>query len=98
MALRTMSLNVTQVFFCSPSSKPLLFRQPLTSDYLGSHLRAHIFDSLSDREVNLNLIRGDLASEDSEKYILKDENNQLMAWQISGALEHWRGMWTLHPH
>jgi hypothetical protein len=78
----------TQVFFCSPSTKPLSFRSPSETDYAGSHLRAMIFDTLQEREVDLKLIRGD--AKDGETWILRDTNNRLMDWQRDDALGHWR--------
>jgi hypothetical protein len=77
-----------QVFFCSPSTKPLSFRSPVETDYGGSHLRAMVFDSLSEREVDMKLIRGD--TKDGENWVLNDTSNRLMDWQKSEALEHWR--------
>jgi hypothetical protein len=77
-----------QVFFCSPSTKPLSFRSPTEKDYAGSHLRARVFDSLGEREVDTKLIRGD--SKDGEKWVLDDSNNRLMDWQKTEALEHWQ--------
>ncbi len=81
--------SMVQVFFCSPSTKPLSFRSPTESDYAGSHLRAMIFDTLQKREVDMSLIRGD--TKDGEKWVLNDTSNRLMDWQKSEALEHWRG-------
>jgi hypothetical protein len=78
-----------QVFFCSPSTKPLSFRSPVETDYAGSHLRARIFDTLWEREVDTKLIRGD--TKDGEKWVLNDTSNRLVDWQKSEALEHWRG-------
>ena len=80
-----------QVFFCSPSTKPLVFRSPTEADYSNSHLRAAIFDTLQEREVDLKHIRGD--TRDGDAWVLRDAKNQLAAWQQDGALEHWRGGW-----
>ncbi|TFY78516.1 hypothetical protein EWM64_g5497 [Hericium alpestre] len=88
---------INMVFFCSPSTKPLTFRTPKESDYLGSHLRAHVFDTLAEREVDVKLIRGELDVEDEEKWLLTDGNNKLGAWQKEGALEHWTVMRKILP-
>ena len=85
--------SIMQVFFCSPSTKPLVFRPPVEMDYAGSHLRTMIFDTLQRREVDMKLIRGD--TKDGEKWVLDDTSNRLMDWQKSDALEHWRGMCLL---
>jgi hypothetical protein len=77
-----------QVFFCSPSTKPLSFRSPAETDYAGSYLRAAVFNTLSEREVDTKLIRGD--TKDGEKWVLNYTSNRLMEWQKSEALEHWR--------
>ena len=82
-----------QVFFCSPSTKPLFFRSPTETDYGGSHLRAMIFDSLREREVDLRLIRGD--TKNGDNWVLNDTSNRLMEWQKNEALEHWRCTWFL---
>ncbi len=79
---------MVQVFFCSPSTKPLSFRSPTETDYAGSPLRAMIFDTLQKREVDMKLIRRD--TKDGEYWVLNDTNNRLMDWQKSEALEHWR--------
>jgi hypothetical protein len=60
-------------------------------DYAGSHLRAMVFGTLQEREVDMKLIRGDTASGDN--LVLNDASNRLMDWQKSEALEHWRGTW-----
>ena len=85
--------SVMQVFFCSPSTKRLSFRSPTETDYAGSHLRAMIFGTLLEREVDMKLIRGDTASGDN--WVLSDDSNRLMDWQKSEALEHWRCTWLL---
>ncbi|KAA1466507.1 hypothetical protein DENSPDRAFT_831357 [Dentipellis sp. KUC8613] len=87
---------INMVYFCSPSTKPLEFRKPRESDFLGSHLRAHVFETLADREVDFKLIRGE-SEEDGEKYVLKDQNNKLNAWQADGALDHWKVMRSILP-
>jgi hypothetical protein len=92
LQIEILSFNM-QVFFCSPSTKPLSFRSPTETDYSGSHLRAMIFDTLQKREVDMKLIRGDTM--DGEKLVLTDTSNRLMDWQKSEALEHWRGMCLL---
>jgi hypothetical protein len=86
---------VNLVFFCSPSTKPLSFRSPVETDYAGSHLRARIFGTLLEREVDMKLIRGD--TKDGEKWVLNDTSNRLMDWQKSETLEHWRVMRSTFP-
>ncbi|KAI0307094.1 hypothetical protein B0F90DRAFT_1813906 [Multifurca ochricompacta] len=86
---------VNLVFFCSPSTKPLSFRSPSEADYAGSHLRAMIFGTLREREVDPKLIRGD--TKDGNTWVLSDANNQLIAWQKDGALEHWSLMRKIFP-
>ncbi|KAI0254761.1 hypothetical protein BJV78DRAFT_1182797 [Lactifluus subvellereus] len=86
---------VNLVFFCSPSTKPLSFRSPSEMDYAGSHIRAMIFDTLQEREVDMKLIRGD--AKDGETWVLSDTNNRLMEWQKGEALGHWRLMRSIFP-
>ncbi|KAF8272063.1 hypothetical protein EI94DRAFT_1718915 [Lactarius quietus] len=86
---------VNLVFFCSPSTKPLVFRPPTETDYSNSHLRAAIFDTLQEREVDLKHIRGDTT--DGDAWVLSDTKNQLAVWQQDGALEHWRVMQSVFP-
>ncbi|KAI9467085.1 hypothetical protein BJY52DRAFT_1236380 [Lactarius psammicola] len=86
---------VNLVFFCSPSTKPLFFRSPTETDYSNSYLRAAIFDTLQEREVDLKHIRGD--TKDGDALVLSDTNNQLAVWQQDGALEHWRLMQSIFP-
>lgn len=78
---------VNLVLFCTLSSSPLTFRQPKSSDYLGSYLRKYVFESLAEREVNLASIR-----EPNEKYILTDKNNSLGKLQEQQGAHHWEGM------
>jgi hypothetical protein len=85
--------SMMQVFFCSPSTKRLSFRSPTEMDYAGSHLRAMVFGTLREREVDTKLIRGDTASGDN--LVLNDTSNRLMDWQKSEALEHWRRTWLV---
>jgi hypothetical protein len=84
---------MVQVFFCSPSTKPLSFRSPTETDYAGSYLRAKVFDTLREREVDMKLIRGDIINEDN--WVLNDTSNRLNEWQKSDALDHWRRTWLL---
>ena len=62
-------------------------------DYAGSHIRAMIFDTLQEREVDLKLIRGDV--KDGETWVISDTNNRLMEWQKGEALGHWRCTYLL---
>lgn len=86
---------VNLVFFCSPSTKPLVFRSPTETDYSNSHLRAATFDTLQEHEVDLKHIRGDTM--DGDAWVLSDTKNQLAVWQQDGALEHWRVMQSIFP-
>jgi hypothetical protein len=76
-----------QVFFCTLSKVPLTFRRARRQDYLGSPLRRHILDTLSQREVRLDLIR--TTSGDGNRYILTDEHNPLGKLQDQQGLHHW---------
>ena len=80
-------MNRFQVLFCTLSSSPLTFRQPKNSDYLGSYLRKHVFQSLAEHEINLASIR-----EPNAKYILTDKNNSLGKLQERQGAYHWQGM------
>ncbi|KAI9513326.1 hypothetical protein F5148DRAFT_294350 [Russula earlei] len=86
---------VNLVFFCSPSTKPLPFRSPTEKDYAGSHLRASIFDTLQEREVDMKFIRGDVMG--GGNWVLDDTRNRLMDWQKEEAMEHWRTMRRVFP-
>ncbi|KXN89518.1 Spermidine synthase [Leucoagaricus sp. SymC.cos] len=79
------------VFFCTDSEAPMTFRKPKRSDYLGSHLRKHIFKSLDTREVSLDIIR-ERDSAKIEKYILTDKHNPLGDLQRKQGLHHWEVM------
>jgi len=76
-----------QVIFCSQSSGPLTFRSTRPSDWLGSPLRRHIFQTLESREVNLDVIR---TTADDEKYVLTDVNNTLGSLQNKQGAHHWK--------
>ncbi|TFK55593.1 S-adenosyl-L-methionine-dependent methyltransferase [Heliocybe sulcata] len=86
-------LNI--VFFCSPSSEPLAFREPVEEDYLHSYLREHVFTT--PREINLALITEDMSEEDKLDYVLTDKKNKLGKWQEEGGLEHWKVMRDVLP-
>ncbi|KAI0036731.1 hypothetical protein K488DRAFT_75740 [Vararia minispora EC-137] len=86
------------VFFCSPSTKPIIFRQAIQADYLGSHLRANVLAHLdSTREVRAEVITGDIRGQEYEKWIIKDAANKLNEWQKPSALEHWKLMRNVLP-
>jgi hypothetical protein len=88
-------LSHHQVFFCTPvptATKRMTFRQPREEDYLGSHLRRHIFQNLPRQELAFDLILG-RASEDYDpeaKLLLTDDSNPLSGWQDEEALHHWQ--------
>jgi hypothetical protein len=77
------------------SSRPLAFRPAVESDYLNSHLRQHILSSLSEREVDLIHITGDLSpigEGGDDEWLLTDLKNPLGEWQKDEALAHWKGL------
>ncbi|KAJ3568828.1 hypothetical protein NP233_g5455 [Leucocoprinus birnbaumii] len=76
------------VFFCTNADAPLTFRKSKRSDYLGSHLRRYIFQSLDTREINLAVIR-EKDPEMIEKYILTDKHNPLGDLQRKQGFHHW---------
>jgi hypothetical protein len=78
-----------QVFFCTLSEVPLTFRRARRQDYLGSPLRRHVLDTLSQREIRLDLVRTASNSGDKNKYILTDEHNPLGKLQDEQSLHHW---------
>jgi hypothetical protein len=69
----------------------MTFRKPKRTDYLGSHLRKFIFQSLDTREVNLNIIREKDADE-AQEYILTDKQNPLGELQRKQGFHHWEGI------
>ncbi|KAI0068717.1 hypothetical protein BV25DRAFT_1873861 [Artomyces pyxidatus] len=85
------------VIFCSPSMTPITFREPVEADYLDSHLRAHVLDTLSESEVDLKTVRGDLGGKSSDQWVLTIQNNRLREWQKDGALNHWYTMRSVLP-
>ncbi|KAL1738465.1 S-adenosyl-L-methionine-dependent methyltransferase, partial [Schizophyllum fasciatum] len=90
---RTEFLNM--VFFCTSSDAPLTFRKPNDSDFLGSYLRRHILFTLKDREVNLDLLKGN--AEEQKKYILTDAHNPLGKLQEEQGAHHWEVMRMVMP-
>ncbi|KAK7675897.1 hypothetical protein QCA50_021162 [Cerrena zonata] len=77
------------VFFCTPSSSPLVFRDAVEADFLSSYLREQVFLTLSNREVPLDRFLQDVEEKDVEKYTLTDTHNPLSGWQEQDALHHW---------
>jgi len=88
---------VNMVFFCTPSLKPLTFRNAEEPDYLDSHLRQHVLSSLSQREIDMVHVKGDMLEGEEEKWILTDMRNPLGHWQKAEALEHWKVMREVLP-
>lgn len=84
-------LYCLKVFFCTPSSSPLRFRQSVAGDHLGSYLREHVLSTLPLREVPERLIFGNQNAKGREAWILTDARNPLGQWQGDGAKEHWKG-------
>ncbi|KAF9450143.1 spermidine synthase [Macrolepiota fuliginosa MF-IS2] len=82
---------INMVLFCTNSKAPLTFRKPKRSDYLGSHLRKHMFQGLAMREVNLDAVRVQ-DPEEVKRYILTDDVNPLGKLQKSQGLHHWAVM------
>jgi hypothetical protein len=84
-----------QVLFCTSvpaTTKQMTFRQPREEDYLGSHLRRHIFQNLPRHELTLDTIFG-RANEDHDpetQLLLTDDSNPLSGWQDEDALPHWQ--------
>ena len=84
-----------QVLFCTSvpaTTKRMTFRQPREEDYLGSHLRRHIFQNLPRQELTLDTIFG-RANEDYDpeaQLLLTDDSNPLSGWQDEDALPHWQ--------
>jgi hypothetical protein len=68
----------------------MTFREPRRSDYLGSQLREHMFKSLKQREVNLDLVRVP-DPQNTAEYILTDKHNYLGELQRQQGLHHWGG-------
>ncbi|KZT29235.1 hypothetical protein NEOLEDRAFT_1127909 [Neolentinus lepideus HHB14362 ss-1] len=91
--MKTEFLNI--VFFCTPSSEPLTFREPIARDYHHSYLREHVFTT--PREIDLALIKEGVSVEDEAEYVLTDKKNKLEKWQEEGALEHWKVMREVLP-
>ncbi|KAI0335636.1 hypothetical protein GY45DRAFT_1317006 [Cubamyces sp. BRFM 1775] len=85
------------VFFCTLSPEPVEFRKPVEEDYLGSHLRRHVFTQLPAREADVSAILSDVPSEQRERYLLRDAANPLGDWQRNEAIEHWKIMRGVLP-
>ncbi|TFK71758.1 spermidine synthase [Pluteus cervinus] len=75
--------------FCAQT--PLSFRTARTSDFLGSPLRRHVLESLSRRELDLEVIRSS-ADKAEEQYILTDARNPLGKLQEEQGHHHWSVM------
>ncbi|KAJ8086884.1 hypothetical protein PM082_005709 [Marasmius tenuissimus] len=92
-------LNV--VFFCTTGTKPFTFRTPDMTDYLGSPLRKHIFTSLEDREVDLEVLRNTTdrikTQEGRETKVLSSSYNPLGKMQDAQATKHWTMMREVLP-
>ncbi|KAG6830315.1 hypothetical protein H0H92_001250 [Tricholoma furcatifolium] len=85
------------VFFCTKSDSPLTFRESKSDDWLGSPMRRHVLESISERELDLNIIREYESVEDNSKFILTDAHNPLGKLQDEQGLRHWRLMRDVLP-
>ncbi|RPD66995.1 hypothetical protein L226DRAFT_529389 [Lentinus tigrinus ALCF2SS1-7] len=88
---------VNWVFFCTPSTNALEFRQATQSDFLGSYLRRHVLTSLGEHEGDISTVGDDIAEDKREQYILKDLVNPLADWQEKEAIKHWKIMRGVLP-
>ncbi|KAF7301919.1 Spermidine synthase [Mycena indigotica] len=84
-AQRTTEL-VNIVFFCTPHSSPLTFRKARKSDYLNSYLREFILSDLPKREVDFELLTGQL----DDEFIIRDDHNLLGELQNNLGHHHWQ--------
>ncbi len=95
----TKNMPCAQVFFCTPSPKPLVFRPATESDFLDSFLRERVLSTLQDREVALGkIIDTGVSEKEKGKYVLTDQHNPLVRWQQEEALQHWGLMRKVLPH
>ncbi|ESK94483.1 spermine spermidine synthase [Moniliophthora roreri MCA 2997] len=95
---------INVVFFCTPAAEPeMTFRPPTSADYLGSPLRRHVFTTLMDREVNLNVLRESMEriknEEGKETRVLSRSEgyNPLGLIQKKQASRHWKLMREVLP-
>lgn len=86
-----------QVFFCSPSSEPIKFREPRETEFLGSPLRRHMLSSFHRHEVGINKITESIPEDKVSKYTLTYANNPLSLWQKQDAVNHWKIMRDVLP-
>lgn len=92
-----MTIGISQVFFCTPSTEDLAFRPSVEADYLGSYLREVVLSTLPAHEVDLDIVTRDLDPEAIKKYTLNDVHNRLEDWQTEEALHHWNLMREVLP-
>ena len=85
------------MFFCTPSTEPLEFREAVKSDFLGSYLRRHVLADLHNREGDISAVGQGLPEDQRERLILKDAANPLSEWQEKEALHHWKIMRQVLP-
>ena len=90
-------IAVTQVFFCTPSEKDIVFRPAIEADYLGSWLREQVLSTFPAHEISLDLVTRDLTPQQLKKYLLTDNANPLEDWQKLEALNHWKLMREILP-
>ncbi|KAL4925738.1 spermidine synthase [Aspergillus undulatus] len=82
------------VIFCTKSpSFPLIFRDPVPADFLGSRFRARYL--LPKHEVDA--ARFEVVEQGGRKVLHDKEVNRLHKYQDRGALEHWAIMRTVLP-
>ncbi|KAJ7498664.1 spermidine synthase [Mycena latifolia] len=84
---------INLVFFCSPHTNPLTFRKARRADYLDSYLREHVLSTLPRREVDFELLTGQL----EDNFILTDDHNPLGKLQDALGHHHWSLMRQVLP-
>ncbi|KAJ3552199.1 hypothetical protein NM688_g4274 [Phlebia brevispora] len=88
---------INYVFFCTPSTKELVFRPAAEGDYLGSYLRETVLSTLPAHEIDLGVVTRDLEADQLKRYTLTDNRNPLEDWQNLDALLHWKLMREILP-
>ncbi|KAL4901539.1 hypothetical protein BDW74DRAFT_160087 [Aspergillus multicolor] len=87
------------VIFCTKSTAPLIFRDPVPEDFLGSRFRArylvpkHEVDAAQFENVGLE----DGPQGHGRRVLVDKEVGRLHKYQDRGALEHWAIMRTVLP-
>ena len=63
----------------------------MKDDYLSSYLREYVLRDLSKREIDHEILHGDIGEDEEKNWLLTDARNPLGAWQDAEALDHWKG-------